>query len=265
MKKILSGLAVSTILLSGSVAMANEVQISFDSLLSNGRQYDMAGNAVPFSYAGAGQNLGINTYNAPDGIKDSNDVGRISTIFDNTTLATLFDRATAANELTFVIHGVDDVLFRPTSSANTADLLSQGIIVDVYSDTSKNYTLADGTGAGDGTLVLSLAGHAQTDSVTGGTFDLLESYNFVNNTYGGTALLDVIGGSWASAWNTNMRSLGSDVEMAFSLNPVLGTRGEFTLSGTAEGVGNPVPEPATMFLFGTGLIGLAGLRRRNKK
>lgn len=42
--------------------------------------------------------------------------------------------------------------------------------------------------------------------------------------------------------------------------------GEFQAFGTAiPGNGTPVPEPTTMLLFGTGLIGLAGVARRKKK
>ena len=42
---------------------------------------------------------------------------------------------------------------------------------------------------------------------------------------------------------------------------ILGENHEFSVAGVDV---NPVPEPATMILLGSGLIGLAGIRRRFK-
>lgn len=264
MKKTLVGLAGMAILLSSGLAMADQVQITMDPLLVAGRAYTGAGIQVPGSYPSnpVSQDLGTNTYVAPDGIQDGNAAGRVGTIVNNTNPAILFDRAVDAYELTLVAFGQDDVMFVPTVGT-LAQLYSLGLHIQVYQDFNKDFDILDGSGATEGLLVLDLLGKDLTipGQPAGNVYDITETYNWQTNTYEGSALLDVIGGAWMPYWDTNLMTSGADLELSFSLNPVVG-RGEFTLSGTSNAIGEPVPEPATMLLFGTGLIGLAAVGRR---
>jgi hypothetical protein len=78
------------------------------------------------------------------------------------------------------------------------------------------------------------------------------------------AMLSLSGGNTGDLLSGIVDDLVQSGEVPFDLNfPIVNF--PISLGGTAELVANPVPVPAAVWLFGSGLIGLVGVRRRMRR
>lgn len=133
-------------------------------------------------------------------------------------------------------------------TALSFDLTSLAVPVADIISASFNFNILSIWGA-DGTAVGSLntLGTVYNDGVTGWkAFDITESLKFILTN----------GGTTADYYFSHASQSG------FTFGSAEGGQPAFLRINTAAGVGSPVPIPAAVWLFGTGLLGLFGVRRK---
>jgi len=124
----------------------------------------------------------------------------------------------------------------------------------------------DGTSSGSITVKLK----SGTNNYFGLYWGSIDTYNSITFFKGITQLLSFTGETVAQNYangnqtappsNTYVNFYGLDAFDSFKL---ASTSRAFEVDNVAVGTA-PVPEPATMLLFGTGLVGLAGFRRKKQ-
>jgi hypothetical protein len=179
---------------------------------------------------------------------------------------TVVDLFLTANTVEFTggktVAGVDSVLTSIGASGSASDgtnlylysLTGPTITLTETSPTSNEYTAVGGPltlniAGGAGTLsgTVAIDSFEQTTTPSGGTF---------NNAL--TSTVTVLASSGALATNSATFVLG----ITFKTNTPVDTHGATIFNTGGVGALTPTPEPASMLLFGSGLLAIGGALRR---
>ncbi len=228
-----------------------------------------------------------NGYGQSDGQEDAFGIFKIATIKSPATQTLWFD-GKDGEELTGIYHGIDDDFWKvtPSPTGNNINIQSVGGFIDVYLDKAQNFDPTQGPGArtgpasyptvtdGDPFLRLKLVpgikygnGSTLDDHIT---FDENLDSTTSPFTGDGAFYLDVIGGSHASLFDSNSFCVTDDSgnTVCRDLFGQFDTEspGSYGWLANSEdpirGKTNAIPEPGSIMLLGSGLLGLLKFRRR---
>jgi hypothetical protein len=164
--------------------------------------------------------------------------------------------------------------------ANTGDHISftggwAKFYVDDTPDFNNTSSASAGSEGGANALWLDLASTTQTanygtGSLNGTLFSTLTTGSLGTATEGGNGFgnFDVVGGLADGNFDTNTQANGSDLRLTSQFNPrtcAPACPEGMNLTGGNTMIGDTIPEPGMLALFGAGLLGLGASAMRRRK